>query len=283
MKNKELFPYFFNKIAPRGSMLFYALLFTPKEQRAAIITIHAFYQEIFTILRTCQTQTVAQKKIEYWQQEWQNFRNQQAQHPITQYLTQVNQNYPLNLLLFEQQLEEASLFVEKPGFARMDDLILHCHHSASLREILKLHILKPQEVNAEHFKMARDWGVFFRIVEMIKDFGADLRKGQCYIPLEMLEEQGIAPEEFQRYENTPKFSKLFKLLAEVAMQHYEKALLIYRHEKSQPLEPLYLLAVSYLKLLQVIEADQFNVIERMYALPPLRQFFNTVYYHFCTV
>ena len=81
--------------APTGSTLYYSLLFSSPEQQQAISTIHAFYQEISTVMETCSDLHVAATKLQWWQTELTRTFEGQARHPMTQALMPVIQAFQL--------------------------------------------------------------------------------------------------------------------------------------------------------------------------------------------
>jgi phytoene synthase len=100
IRNLMINTYYETKAAPPGSSLYYSVLFSPPEQRQAIIAIYAFYQEISNIIDSCSDLQVAQTKLEWWKTEIIRLFDGEPRHPITKALLPIIHSFqiPLEIL-----------------------------------------------------------------------------------------------------------------------------------------------------------------------------------------
>lgn len=74
------------KVAPAGSDLYYALLFVPEAQRAALTALHAFRAEVRGVIEECTDPGVARLKLQWWREEAARIARQEAQQPVAKAL-----------------------------------------------------------------------------------------------------------------------------------------------------------------------------------------------------
>ncbi len=115
---------YLEEIAPRGSMLYYSLLFVPHAQRELILAIHRFYNEIQFLGRDCKSPIVAEQKINYWREEINQLYQHNPRHPITTTVLPWIQQNNINPGLWLNQIEESAQSLQLPRLATWDDFIL---------------------------------------------------------------------------------------------------------------------------------------------------------------
>src|SRR5574343_457837 len=75
-----------DKAAASGSSFYYAFLFLPAPQRAAITAFYAFCREVDDVVDETTDPSVAASKLAWWQKEVQQAFAGQASHPVMQAL-----------------------------------------------------------------------------------------------------------------------------------------------------------------------------------------------------
>ncbi|MFT5176099.1 MAG: hypothetical protein ACI8W7_004293 [Gammaproteobacteria bacterium] len=76
-----------DKVATQGTPGYYVVLFQPPPVRAALVALRALERELSDVAELCTDQAVAQRKLNYWQQELHS-SNTLASHPVTRALQQ---------------------------------------------------------------------------------------------------------------------------------------------------------------------------------------------------
>ena len=66
------------------------------------------------------------------------------------------------------------------------------------------------------------FGKGLQLTNILKDLPKDLRRGRCYIPVEILESVGLEPKDLLDKENILKFNPILKKLVEVALDHLDQ-------------------------------------------------------------
>lgn len=182
------------KAAPQGSPLWYALLFTPEPQRAAIAALLELRAEIMDSARRPSEPEVARARLQWWRAELAAFGSGQEQHPATRVLCNarpegvVQAEYLLELVdAAESELGEASC-------RNYAELALYCYRSSGvLHEMLAglLGLADPANERAVR-RHAQRLGTGSMLVEVIAALEHDLAAGRRLLPRDWVAETGAS-------------------------------------------------------------------------------------------
>lgn len=258
------------KVAHRGTDLYYGLFALAREKRFAVTAIHAYYAAINEIPERCKEESVALKKLQWWREEIElTFAKCMPRHPITQALLNPIKNYQLPQQLFLGIIDGIENYLANSRIATYQDLILHCHHTTSLREMLVAYVI--DKITKENLSFARDLGSALHIIEIINHLRPDIMKGWLYLPQDDLVRFSVNEVDLLHFKSSVGLSKLLHELANKIRLCYMQA------SKALPIEAkkLHLCqliqAEIALKLLQVMERDQFAVLQKLYILPAIKK------------
>lgn len=255
-----------------GSDFYYSLLFTAKNKKEDLITIHEFYQAISLIPSTVKDKTVAEKKLAWWQQEIDLlFNHDFPSHPITQKLIDPVSKYKLPKQLFAGIITGIQNTIEFPIINTYEELILSCHHTVSLREMLITYCLVEPTTAALGF--ARDLGVTLRLTEIIQNLRNDIKRGYLFLPLEELEKFSIKPDDLLQLKPDLNLTPLLNDLAEKIIVNSQQTLeKLEPQNKAKQISQLISNAIA-LKLLGKMKKEDFNVLQKQYNLLPISKLF----------
>src|SRR5262245_34567675 len=77
------------RVAARGSSLYYSVLFLPAEQRRGVVAVHAFSRELHDAVDQASDPGVARAKLAYWRGELHAAMAGSPQHPVARALAAV--------------------------------------------------------------------------------------------------------------------------------------------------------------------------------------------------
>jgi len=185
--------------SPEGSNLYYANLFESEETRIHIVGFHALHNELFTILSECSDPGIAHIKFQWWLEEIQRLSNQEARHPVTQYL----QNHRLISTDITSELQvfitttEKLLLIERPNnlndalklFANNSGLIWQrCAKQNHIEQTVSLDCIKQLGTNYHYLMALTEASTFlvdrcnilpkdnkFKTKDMIEHIKSDIR------------------------------------------------------------------------------------------------------------
>jgi len=266
--NSEL--YCQEKAVSSGSSFYYSFLFLTPQQRKAIHALYAFCRQVDDIVDECSDAGVAKIKLEWWRKEIERVFLGTPQHPIGRALAEVQQHTPLQKTLFLEIIQGMEMDLKFQGYQTFDDLRLYCHCVASCVGLLAAEIFGYQDPRTLEY--ARELGLAFQLVNIIRDVGEDALRGRIYLPEEELQQFQVTSQSILKREYSENFRLLMQFQATRARHYYQNA------KNSLPAGDRLaqasglIMADIYFVLLKEIEKTNFKVLSQRIALTPLRKF-----------
>lgn len=254
-----------------GSNFYYSFLFLPLEQKDAITSIYAFCREVDDIVDECSDSSIAEQKLIWWGTEIDRVFNGAPQHPIGITLAKAVRKFELQRVWFDEILQGMAMDLRYHGYETFADLKLYCHCVASTVGMLAATIFGYK--NANTLEYAKQLGIAFQLVNIIRDVGEDARRGRIYIPEEYLAEFAIQPAEILNLNITDniKFRSLMAKMAKLARQYYNNAMQsLPPEDRATQLSGL-IMAKIYFQILTEIENSNFAVLNQKITITPLRK------------
>jgi len=101
------------RVAARGSSLYYSVLFLPPEQRRAVIALHAFSRELRDAVHEAADPGVARAKLAYWRSELQAAMAGGPQHPVARALAAAGRAGAISEAQFAQMVDGAQMDLDR--------------------------------------------------------------------------------------------------------------------------------------------------------------------------
>lgn len=120
---------------------------------------------------------------------------------------------------------------EITAIKNLTELEHYCYYVAGtvgnmLTELFILHIRFISDKNKETLhRLAVSFGIGLQLTNILKDFNEDLKRGWCYIPLDLLEKNNLTPEQFKENTHSSEAKAVINELRKVARHHLKNALL----------------------------------------------------------
>ena len=257
------------KAARSGSSFYYSFLFLPPEQRRAITALYAFCREVDDVVDECSDPGVARIKLAWWREELQQCFAATPRHPVTRALQEPIQRYNLPAEYFEEIIDGMEMDLDQSHYASFSELALYCHRAAGVVGLLSAEIFGYRQRHT--LKYAEELGTAFQLTNFLRDVREDAQRGRIYIPLDELRQFGVEPEDLLAGRATANMTGLFRFQAQRARQYYERAFNHLSPADRYTQRSGVIMAAIYRTLLDEIEADGFQVMNRRIALTPLRK------------
>jgi phytoene synthase len=103
-------------------------------------------------------------------------------------------------------------------YPTFNDLALYCYRVAGTVGLMMSHVMGLRDEQA--LKHAADLGIAMQLTNIARDITEDALMGRIYLPLEWLEEAGIAPGEIAAVKNRSKLALITKRLLQEAQRYY---------------------------------------------------------------
>jgi phytoene synthase len=257
------------KVAQSGSSFYYSFLFLPPERRRAITALYAFCREVDDIVDDVHEPAVARAKLAWWRQEIGLAYAGQAQHPVARALQSVVTRYPVPEAHFQAVIDGMTMDLEQNRYLDFAALEQYCHRVAGVVGLMSAEIFGYE--NPETRSYARDLGIAFQLTNILRDVGEDARRGRIYLPQEDLARFDVAPSLLINRTGGESFRRLMAFEADRARTWYAQALAKLDPRDHRAQRTGLIMAAIYRTLLDEIERDGFDVLDRRTSLTPLRK------------
>jgi phytoene synthase len=258
-----------DKAAKSGSSFYYSFLFLPPPQRAAITALYAFCREVDDVVDETSDEQVARTQLNWWREEIGRLFAGQAQHPVTRALSSAIKRYNLPAEHFLEIIDGMEMDLDYHNYPSFRELSLYCHRVASIVGIMAAEIFGYQE--RATVKYAHNLGMAFQLTNILRDVHEDLQRGRLYIPLDELEQHGVATTDLVDGKYTDGVKALLAAQAQRARHYYQLAFASLPDGDRYPQRSGLIMAAIYLATLDEIEQDEFQVLTQRISLTPLRK------------
>ncbi len=261
------------RAAASGSSFYYAFLFLPARERAAITAFYAFCREVDDVVDEMRDSGVAAAKLAWWRTEVAATFEGRASHPVMQALAPLMAAHGIRAEHLLSVIEGCQMDLEQTRYLDFAGLQRYCHLVAGIVGEVAANIFgRTQEATIAY---AHRLGLALQLTNIIRDVGDDARRGRIYLPLSELKQFDVKTSELLQRESpwgySERFSALMRWQAERAHRTYDEALALLPEADRARQKPGLMMANIYRTLLREIEADDFRVLHQRTSLTPLRK------------
>jgi phytoene synthase len=147
--------------------------------------------------------------------------------------------------------------LEPRSLETFDELYRYCYQVASVVGLTIIHIFGFDTPSA--LPLAEKCGVAFQLTNILRDIREDAERGRIYLPAEELRRFGVTEDDLRDGNRNPAFFQLMRFEAARARAYYNESLplldLIHPRSRSS----LWALIAIYSRLLERIEATNYDV------------------------
>jgi len=257
------------KAAASGSSFYYAFLFLPPAQRAAITAFYAFCREVDDVVDEVSDPSVAQAKLAWWEREVHQAFAGQASHPALQALMPHVQTFSITAEHLLAVVEGCRMDLSQSRYLDYAGLRHYCHLVAGVVGEVSARIFGPQDPRVDAY--AHTMGLAFQLTNIIRDVGEDALRGRIYLPIDELQRFDVKAQDLLQRQHSPAFVALMQFQTQRAHALYDQALAELPSEHRRHQKPGLMMTSIYRTLLREIEASHFDVLKQRIALTPLRK------------
>jgi len=257
------------KAAASGSSFYYSFRFLPPERRRAITALYAFCREVDDVVDECTDTQLAAQKLAWWRAEISQLFAGRPSHPVTQALAPAVGAYGLEARRMAEIIDGCEMDLTQSRYLDFKGLERYCYHVASAVGLLATRIFGYRD--ARTLDYAKNLGIALQLTNIIRDVGEDARRNRIYLPVDELQAHGVTAADILNGRHSPAFLTLMRFQAGRAREYYERALAALPAEDRRAQRPGLIMAAIYRQLLEEIERDGFQVLDRRISLTPLRK------------
>jgi 15-cis-phytoene synthase len=257
------------KAAPRGSSLYYSVLFVPAEQRRAVIALHAFRLELVDAVDAAVDPGVARAKLLWWREELDAALAGHPHHPVMHALAAALTQFSLPREQLLEPVDGAQMDLDYNRYPDFATLEVYCHRTAGAIALLCARVLGYTQ--AATLEFARTLGIGLQLADLIADVGKHARHNRIYLPLDELERFGLATDDIVVLREDERTERLIGLQIERALSYFKRAkALLPREDRKQQRAQLTLAAIDRTLLNEIASLHNRTLNQRV-ALTPLRK------------
>ncbi len=261
------------KAAGSGSSFYYAFLFLPPDERAAITAFYAFCREVDDVVDETHDAGVAATKLAWWRQEVVASFSGRPSHPVMQALMPLAPRFSITQTQLLSVIEGCQMDLDQTRHLDYASLKRYCHLVAGVvGEVAATIFGRTQEQTVDY---AHRLGLALQLTNIIRDVGDDARRGRIYLPISELQQFDVKAHELLNrsapWGYSERFTALMRFQAERAHRAYDEALALLPEADRASQKPGLMMANIYRTLLREIEADGFQVLHQRTSLTPMRK------------
>jgi len=211
-----------DKAAKSGSSFYYSFRFLPPHKRRAITALYAFCREVDDVVDECSDANVARTTLNWWRGEVAEIYSGRPQHPVSQALVPVVKQFNLAQELLLEIIDGMEMDIDQPRYPDFESLQLYCSRVASVVGLLSAEIFGYSDRRTLEY--AHDLGIAFQLTNIIRDVGEDARRNRIYLPMDELQQFGVAAADILNARETENFHRLMAFQVERAQRYYRQAL-----------------------------------------------------------
>jgi phytoene synthase len=257
------------KAAASGSSFYYAFLFLPPHRRAAITAFYGFCREVDDVVDEVSDPGVAAQKLQWWRAEVQRTWQGQPSHPAMQALQPHIHAFGLRPEPLLEVIQGCQMDLEQTRYLDHAALHLYCHRVAGVVGEVAARIFGHQ--HPDTLRYAHTLGQALQRTNIIRDVGEDAMRGRIYLPVNELQRFDVKAHEILKRQHSDRFVALMREQARQTRALYDEALALLPAVDRRSQKPGLMMASIYRTLLQEIEDESFQVLDRRIALTPLRK------------
>ncbi|NNM58648.1 MAG: squalene/phytoene synthase family protein [Legionellales bacterium] len=266
------------KICPRGSTLYYSLLFVDEEKKRSLVALYALHHEFTQITEHYHEKNLAQIKLQWWQQECQRMFEGKAQHPIAIALQTAVSAHELPPALFQEWVDGALLKLDIDHCCTESDLLFFCYREYGILAILSAYLLGFKQHSS--LKGVQELAQSIALTQVLKKFSYHLRRDWCFLPLDWLTQQNLTVTDLQPLTLTPALTAVFKQASDLAEQKFQQGCKDIYTDDKKTLSPLFIWAAINNKTRVEMEKEGFNILTQQIDLTPLRKLFIAIRWYY---
>ncbi len=257
------------KAAQSGSSFYYSFLFLPPERRRAITALYAFCREVDDIVDECSDTAIARTKLLWWRKEIAAMLAGSPTHPVARALQPHVATYGLDGAHLDAIIDGMEMDLDQTRYLDFIALQRYCWHVAGVVGILSARIFGTTDPATLEY--AEKLGLAFQLTNIIRDVGEDARIGRIYLPIDELQRFGVTAADLLHARHGESFVRLMQFQVQRAEAAYDTAFALLPAADRRAQRPGLMMAAIYRALLNEIERDGYQVLDRRISLTPIRK------------
>lgn len=257
-------------VAPRGSSLYYSLLYLEPPRRYALLALHSLRRELRDVVRKGTDSGVTQTKLGWWREEIDRIYNGDTRHPLAARLHRAVSDYALPQEYLLEMFDAVTMDFQRSQYPSFTDLSLYCHRSGGVIGSAWAEICGYSDRST--LKFGHQFGMGLALSELLLDLRRDNAAGRCYVPHDELQRFQVQRSELSLPQTSAHVSALLRFQLQRIREFFGGA--VERLAPSERLRQSSALIMLQLNrtLLDEVERNGMRLLEHEIQLTPLRKY-----------
>lgn len=238
-------------------------------EQALMAPIHGLARQLHVVLWRVQDRAVAAQTLGWWQTEIRAMARQQATHPLCRQLQPKVADGTLPTEYFEELLDARLGLLEQPVLESPQAHALYCYRAGSALLLLD-GAACSYRARATHRALAR-LGHALEELRILHELRIDLDHGLCLLPPEEMARAGLRMQDLLAPVPPDTARDLFRAMGERVWRRITEALDEIADEDRLALLPVEVYAGLRRHLLELLDEEDYPVLERRIETGPLRR------------
>jgi phytoene synthase len=250
---------------------YYAFRTLPAEKRRAIHAAYAFCRICDDIADDHGPTGEKQARFDETRRRLRDTDDGRHEHPVFLALSDAISSFDIPLTYFEEVIDGVEMDLTRTRYRSFDELREYCYKVASVIGLISIEVFGYEDAVAREY--AVDLGLAMQLTNILRDIKEDGQRGRIYLPLDELERFGHSEEDLNAGVVNDAFRSLMRFQVERARGYFASgrrlAPLVAQESRACPR----VLADVYSRILDRIEAADYNVFQRRIGLSAGEKFF----------
>lgn len=251
-----------------SSNFYYAFRLLSPRRRSALYAVYAFCRFVDDIADDAGRRE-AGRLLTCWRGELERVFTGTPTHPIGRALADTVRQFPLERRHFADLIRGVEMDLTQRRYESFERLYEYCYRVAATVGLLCVDIFGHSNPSARDY--AVDLGIAFQLTNILRDVHEDARRGRVYLPLDDLDRFDCTPDELLVGRYSPRVAALMAFECGRARAYYLRARGALAPEDRASLAAAEAMRLIYQRLLDRIEARQFDVFGKRVTLPRYRK------------
>ncbi len=252
-----------------NTSFYYSFSFLPKSQREAINTVYAFCRCTDDIVDEGNNREQQALTLRRWRLELERSLTGNSQYSILNQVSVIAVKFKIPVEHFFELIKGMEMDLERSRYETFEELRLYCYRVAGTVGLMCTEIFGYKNENAK--KYAENLGLALQLTNILRDVKADAKKGRIYLPLEDMRRFGYSEEDLLANHYSQEFIQLMSFESARTREYYRLADEYLSAEDAPRFFAAKIMEDIYLRILNRIERQRFNVFEKRISISKIRK------------
>jgi 15-cis-phytoene synthase len=242
-----------------ASNLALAFVLLPKRQRSGMAALYAFCRKVDDEADEDSIPIEQRRaRLAAWREDVRTACEQGSpSFPVNRELQPVIARHGLPFRHFDELIRGVEMDLDIQRYETYAELETYCFRVASVVGLLSIEIFGYRNDRCRDYAVCL--GKALQFTNILRDVRTDAERGRIYLPTEELDRCGVRAEEILHLEYSPRFRQVAIRVAARAREFYRQAREALPAEDRRSMCAAELMGSVYWRLLQQLEAQEFNV------------------------